>query len=60
MLGLGSGPVELIILELGWMLATKQDPLPPPGPAACKMKCKEELEEDLMIIKVLCVFSTAG
>lgn len=57
MLGLGSGPAELIIVELGWMLATKQDPLPPSGPAACEMKHEEELEEGLNIITVVRVMN---
>lgn len=59
MLGLGSGPEELIIVEQGWMLATKQDPLPPSGPAACEMKHEEELEEGLSFITVVCVNTTA-
>lgn len=60
MLGLGSGPEELIIVEQGWMLATKQDPLPPSGPAACEMKREEELEEGLSFITFVCVIRTAG
>lgn len=60
MLGLGSGPEELIIVEQGWMLATKQDPLPPSGPAACEMKHEEELEESLSFITFVCVITTAG
>ena len=55
MLGSGSGPVELIIVVLGWILATIQDPVPPSGPAACEMKCEEELEQGLNISEVTCI-----
>lgn len=49
MLRSGSGPVELITVELGWMLATNEDHLPTSSPAACWMKYKEELKEGLSI-----------
>lgn len=40
----GSGPAELIIVQLGWMLAGVQIPPPPPGPPAPQMKHEDELD----------------
>lgn len=36
----GSGPAELIIVQLGWMLAGVQIPSPPPGPPAPQMNTR--------------------
>lgn len=41
----GSGPAELIIVQLGWMLAGVQIPPPPPGPPAPQMKHEDELDQ---------------
>lgn len=56
----GSGPAELIIVQLGWMLATVQFPPPPPGPAAYWMKHEEKLDGGLNVGALTCAIDMGG